>query len=230
MSLSSRQISWEIRAVVFPAGFKVARLESRSSCGVRDKSVSCIFYKPGGKVLTPVYFGKRRIRRKRTRAAELGRNFQTISCNNFCMQNCNNTFSRRTRRALYVMQRAASSVLPFSHFFFSLSLSLSFSLPRISFSFSHQWQWLLSWSQFFLFFFVLFEILAPVFFPIQFSSFPTIVLLVFTYSYFNRKVVITNASLAITGIHQRVVYCYIFIKMHLFDLRSGLFKKIESFT
>lgn len=121
--------------MIFPAGFKVARLESRSSCGVRDKSVSCIFYKPGGKVLTPVYFGKRRIRRKRTRAAELGRNFQTISCNNFCMQNCNNTFSRRTRRALYVMQRAASSVLPFSHFFFSLfpSLFLAFRSPfRIS--------------------------------------------------------------------------------------------------
>lgn len=54
-------------AVVFPAGFKVARLESRSSCGVRDKSVSCIFYKPGRKVLTPVYFGKRRIRTRRTR-------------------------------------------------------------------------------------------------------------------------------------------------------------------
>lgn len=187
----------------FPVGFRVARLESRSLCGVRDKSVSCIFYKPGGKVLTPVYFGKRR--RKRTRAAELGRNFQTISCNNFCMQNCNNTFSRRIRRALYVMQRAASSVLPFSHFFFSLFLA--FRSPfRISGNGYYREV------NFSLFFSSLFEILAPVVFPIQFSFFPTIVLylLVFTYSYFNRKVEITNASLAIIGIHQRVLYCYIY--------------------
>lgn len=48
--------------------------------------------------------------RRRTSTAEPGCNFQTISCNNFCMWNCNNTFSRRACRSVHVMQRPVSSV------------------------------------------------------------------------------------------------------------------------
>lgn len=151
-------------AVVFPAGFKVARLESRSSCGVRDKSVSCIFYKPGRKVLTPVYFGKRRIRTRRTRErlnrSAIFRQFRVIT---FACKIAIIRFPG-THRALYVMQRAASSVFSSSHFSFFLFPPL-FSPFRISGNGHCEVS--------FLFFssLSLSEILVPVFFPIQFPFF-----------------------------------------------------------
>lgn len=226
----SRRISWEIRAVVFPAGFKVARLESRSSCGVRDKSVLCIFYKPGRKVLTPVYFGKRRIRTKRTRErlnrGAIFRQFRVI------------TFACEIAIIRFPDEHVGRFMLckgqPLPYFLPLISLFLSSPSLFSSFRISGNGHYVL-WGQFSLFFFFLSfwdtsSCLLPN--PISFLSTTIRSMLVFTYSYLlqpqtcNYKCHLFSSR---SSVFINMCYVAILIWMHLFHLRSSLFKKIEYF-